>query len=317
MLVKDDIVKHSKIVNGVHSPYVLWVEFSKEAFGLSCIIGSTYLPGEGTTHHNTEMLDTLYDDIEYLKNKLKLPICLIGDMNSRTGNLDDTLDFDHVMINECEINDFAEELSSINFSNENSAINKVRVNTDRTVNENGKALINMCKANNVIIVNGRTGYDRNIGEVTFKGHNGDSTIDYCIITPNIIPHIQDFQVDVLDQNLSDKHSPIVFTLKTKHSTGPINQNEITIETDIEYEQISTKWSDDKKSEFQSNFDQNKIQSLLQTLEDIETNGADQVKINNVVKEISNISIMAGINTNISKKTTKNKSPPQKTNKTKK
>ena len=67
----------------------------------------------------------------------------------------------------------------------------------------------------------------------------------------------------------------------------------------------------KKSEFQSNFDQNKIQSLLQTLEDIETNGADQVKINNVVKEISNISIMAGINTNISKKTTKNKSPPPK------
>ena len=166
----------------------------------------------------------------------------------------------------------------------------------------------MCKANDVIIVNGRTGHDRNIGDVTFKGHNGSSTIDYCVTTPNIIPHIQDFKVDILDQNLSDKHSPIILTLKTKHSTGPINQNEITVETDIEYEQINSNWNDDKKGEFQSNFDQNKIQNLIQTLEAIDTNGADQLKINNVVKDISNVSIMAGINTNISKKATNNKRP---------
>ena len=38
--------------------------------------------------------------------------------------------------------------------------------------------------------------------------------------------------------------------------------------------------------------------------------ADQTKINNVVKEISNISIMAGINTNISKKVTNKKGPPK-------
>ena len=111
---------------------------------------------------------------------------------------------------------------------------KKRVNTDKMVNKNGKALINMCKANNVIIVNGRTGCDRNIGDVTFKGHNGNSTIDYCITTPNMIPHIQNFQVDIPDQNLSDKHSPIILTLKTKHSIGPTNQNEISIETDINY-----------------------------------------------------------------------------------
>ena len=168
----------------------------------------------------------------------------------------------------------------------------------------------MCRANNVIIVNGRTGCDRDIGDVTFKGHNGNSTIDYCITTPNMIPHIQDFQVDIPDQNLSDKHSPIILTLKTKHSIGLTNQNELSIETDIQYEQINSKWNDEKKTEFQSNFDQNKIQSLLQMLDDIDISNADQTKINNVVKEISNISIMAGINTNISKKVTNKKGPPK-------
>ena len=35
-------------------------------------------------------------------------------MNSRTGILDDTLDFEQVIISESEIDDFAEELTGIN-----------------------------------------------------------------------------------------------------------------------------------------------------------------------------------------------------------
>jgi len=97
----------------------------------------------------------------------------------------------------------------------------------------------------VIIVNGRTGSDRNIGDVTYRCHNGNSTIDYCIISPDIIPFIQDFQVDILDKNLSDKHSPIVLTLKTKNYEIPKKENIIYKETDINYEQINSKWNEEK------------------------------------------------------------------------
>ena len=114
----------------------------------------------------------------------------------------------------------------------------------------------------------------------------------------MIPHIQDFQVDLLDKNLSDKHSPIILKLKTKQKENPGNQNETSHETDINYEQINSKWSDEKKSEFQSNFDQNKINDLYQILDNIDANSTNQTKINEVVKQISNISITAGINTNI-------------------
>merc|ERR1712240_518053 len=100
--------------------------------------------------------------------------------------------------------------------------------------------------------------------------NGN-TIDYCIISPDIIPFSQDFQVDILDKNLSDKHSPIVLTLKTKKYEIPKKENVIYEETDINHEQINSKWNEEKKSDFQSNFDQNKITDLLLLLDNMEVN----------------------------------------------
>ena len=67
-------------------------------------------------------------------------------------------------------------------------------------------------------------------------------------------------------------------------------------------------NEERKSDFQANFDQNKINDLFQMLDNIETNNTNQTKINNVVKEISNVSITAGINANISKIHTNNRSP---------
>ena len=87
-----------------------------------------------------------------------------------------------------------------------------------------------------------------------------------------------------------------------------SQSESPYESDIEYERISSKWDYNKKQEFQSNFDQNKIYDFLQILETLDTQNTDQTEINNIVKEISNISINAGIKTNISKKSKSNAAP---------
>ena len=54
-------------------------------------------------------------------------------------------------------------------------------------------------------------------------------------------------------------------------------------------------------DFQTNFNQTKINNLLQILEYIEINGSDLQEIDKIVDETANISISAGINTNMSKK----------------
>ena len=51
-------------------------------------------------------------------------------------------------------------------------------------------------------------------------------------------------------------------------------------------------------EFQLNFDQNKINDLCQALDTINLNGTTLLEINNVVNETVNVSITAGINTNL-------------------
>ena len=160
----------------------------------------------------------------------------------------------------------------------------------------------------MIIINGRTGSDREIGEVTFQSKNGKSTIDYCITSPDFIPHIQDFQVDILDQNLSDKHSPIFLTLKGKYNENPTNSNDIPHKSDIKYDRLYSKWDEEKMPEFQANFDQTKIDSLSQMLEYIESNGTDLQEINKIVDETANVSISAGINSNLTKKPSSKKHP---------
>ena len=46
MIVKENIATHAQLLTDMQSPYILWVKFSKKAFGLACIIGSAYLPGQ-------------------------------------------------------------------------------------------------------------------------------------------------------------------------------------------------------------------------------------------------------------------------------
>ena len=75
----------------------------------------------------------------------------------------------------------------------------------------------------------------------------------------------------------------MYTLKTNHTESLTNQNEIPQESDIKYDHINSKWCDKKMPEFQSNFDQNKINEIYQILENIEKIGTDQPEINSVVK----------------------------------
>ena len=147
-------------------------------------------------------------------------------------------------------------------------------------------------------------------EFTFNSSGGSSTIDYCVVSPNLIPHIQDFEVDILDRNLSDSHSPIILTLKTNHIIADQNENEITPESDIDYVPMSTKWCTEKKLDFQSKFDVSKIEEVNQLLDALDTNSTNQKDVDDIVKIFSNISITAGLEAGISKQVVNNGRPPR-------
>ena len=316
MPVKGTLANYAQKINDTQSVYVLWVKFSKEAFGLACIVGSVYLPGESSIHRDRDMFDAINDDILLLKNRFNLPLCLIGDFNSRTGDLDDSFSIESSVVNNCGLNDFANDLFNLDSNNENLTTIEARKNKDSTVNFNGELLVEFCKANDLKIVNGRCGTDRGIGDFTFIKNENRSTIDYCIASPDLFSHILNFEIDLPDSNLSDFHSAISLTVKANYCRSFKNNTRLNAESDIKYEPIYSKWCNEKKLDFQAKFNSNKIEELNQHIDSLDTFNTSQRDIDGIVEVISDLCILPGLETGMSKRisNTRNRNTSKNNNK---
>ncbi len=208
------------------------------------ICAAIYIPPESSAYANDTHFEMLEDTIVNLRNNFENPICLLGDLNARTGALNEYISIDECIKNELNVEDF-DDLELLGFNPE-------RVNKDVNVNKYGRFLIEMCKSVGLYIVNGRVGHDKFIGDFTCTKN---STLDYVICSPCLFPYIIDFEVAPFNNVLSDIHCPlnIVFTGTSK--------NLVTIERlgsyddnvgSIKYAPVRPKWNEDKKQNFIEN-----------------------------------------------------------------
>ncbi len=117
---------------------------------------------------------------------------LIGDINARTGILEDYVSCDYDIVNEemlplelCDIMNDVDELQAY-------GIPIHRCNEDKgRVNSHGYKLLDFCKNNNLHILNSRIGEDIGIGRVTCKGV---SVVDYAIAGAVICQTVASFKV---------------------------------------------------------------------------------------------------------------------------
>ena len=142
---------------------------------------------------------------------LKIPynefVSLNGDLNARSGTLDDTLP--HELFK-----DSNSHMSSESYSNQCMDVPgqiKPRNNMDKTLNGRGKPFIEMIQAAELIILNGRTLGDI-FGEPTCIQPNGVSTVDYCCVSRNFHKHVRSCRIGCIC-HYSD-HRPVI----TKFST---------------------------------------------------------------------------------------------------
>ena len=87
-----------------------------------------------------------------------------------------------------------------------------RGNRDVVTNEYGEQLISLCKSLPLRICNGRKLGDV-LGNFTCFKWNGQSSVDYCLASPNVYNNIGSFQVHSLLPHLSD-HCSISITIST-------------------------------------------------------------------------------------------------------
>ena len=185
--------------------HAIWIKLQKQNFHLKndIFLGFSYLPPEISTFsqkHENDILDTLEEDLRCFCNLGE--VVLLGDLNARTSN-------------DCEIieND-SDKFLPPHLNYQQDAHLPVRVNQDMTSNKRGKALIDLCTASGLRILNGRKPGD-SLGYFTCHKYNGSSTVDYGLCSENLFWAIPYFHVHAQLDDLAD-HCQISLGFKVKN-----------------------------------------------------------------------------------------------------
>ena len=169
---------HNFEIIDTNSDYVLWIKLKKQSIESDedYIFGIVYVPPAQSKFLNDDEFSILEMEIVSKCSTYRY-VFLTGDINARTGKLEDFVTADTFLADHF---DFDNE--TLNFYNQaellqtcNISVN--RASCDTVVNTNGSKLIEICRGNNLFIVNGRLGSDQNIGNFTFRD---TSLIDYTI-----------------------------------------------------------------------------------------------------------------------------------------
>lgn len=109
---------------------------------------------------------------------------------------------------------------------------------DNSINHRGRLLIECCKTNNLIVLNGSLPGDRE-GAFTFFGGNGASVLDLIIVSNSVYTRVTDLEVI---PKLGSDHLPVVASLEGITSHG-INKEENLGQI------VVSKWTDAEGSSF--------------------------------------------------------------------
>ena len=173
----------------------IWVKIKKEVSGeiRDIYIGTCYF-NPARADESTQFIPNLIENILSLKSKGN--IMINGDLNARTGNLDDTISPD-------KYDENFNISAHVNKQNRNSQ--------DKVVNQRGNDLLDLCKSFDINIANGRTTGDL-FGNYTMFNWNGSSAVDYLLTSESLSPQISSFRVGEYTPWFSD-HCPIYSTLE--------------------------------------------------------------------------------------------------------
>ena len=185
VIVKNELLEFISIIES-ESKLVQWFKIDKTltGYGKYVIVGNIYIPPEGTRFQNDAPLVEIQDEmLNFAADNL---ICLTGDFNAHTKINMDYIVANEFMLNQLEFDpEIAVMLDDICIM-DNLGVKINRNNKDvQNVNAYSNNLLQLCKAHNVIIANGRIGNDLDGNYTTSES----SVIDYVIGNPEIISYI--------------------------------------------------------------------------------------------------------------------------------
>lgn len=254
----------------------IWVKLSKTKLEESedIFIGTYYIsPPNRENSNDSDILSTLNEELMFFNKK---GIALVqGDLNARTGSERDYVEHDK----------FDQELGIENLNNQ-----FLRNSQDLEVKNRGKELLDICKMNDFLIMNGRTVGDI-YGRFTSHQWNGSSVVDYFIAPNHFSKRIVEFSIGEYLPWLSD-HCPT-------HATILLKEYKIQI---IEQTQNLTRvipgfvWDENAKNIYAEGLKSIEIKRQIEKLIN-----DDNITSHTLITEINNILLKNAVKSKLKKK----------------
>ncbi|MEW8548549.1 MAG: reverse transcriptase family protein, partial [Candidatus Thiodiazotropha sp.] len=264
------------------SDYIMWFKLDKSAFNTDedIYFGSVYVPPTESRFNNCDELALF--DVEITRMSIcHKYIYLMGDFNSRTHNTSDFMDSDDFFSKYFEFDDQLVDFCNISNLLDQLKFSRVRITKDIVTNNEGNKLLDICKSNNLVILNGRCGDDKYVGATTFRNC---SVIDYSIASCHSLFHVNNFRIDELDSLFSDGHCLLSTELNFNSNLRNASKSK------CKQNQSKPKWKPEQKTNFVNNLDRKKIADLHNFIRDknLNTNTITKDDINSICSTISDI-----------------------------
>jgi hypothetical protein len=247
-LIKNELAPFIKQIKVVKGNFLLF-DIDKDLFGLSknVLYVCAYVPPDGSNYYS--FLETDIDGISMLED------CLVDQM----------LDGDHLLILSGDLNARTADISqSINTEldmfdslRECGPVNSDRKSQDKSLTKYGKALLDMCTALDLCILNGMCYGDLD-GRFTYLCDTGGSVIDYFLMSNELFACFQEnFSLHVLDR-IESNHMPVSLSFSYP-------SNNLTSKTDVENFTLEEfVWNPERHLQYSEALKSDEIIKLLDT-----------------------------------------------------
>ena len=159
---------------------------------------------------------------------------------------------------------------------ENLNIQLCRESKDTKTNARGYTLIDICRSNDLFILNGRYGEDKNVGQFTFRDK---SVIDYVMATTQGFHLLHKFSITDTDNLFSGGHALLKWSLKSPflHDMPPIPEKDKN--------EPRTRWDEPLSEKFAENISDRKLDEITSQIQSLSPTPDN---IDNITQKITNL-----------------------------
>lgn len=279
LFVKDSIAQFVNVIDS-ESDYIMWIKINHKLLTTKSdlVFGLVYQPPESSRFYSADEAGNLDLEITSMCIEHKY-VYILGDLNGRISNIDEFIHYDEFIAKHFEFDsELTEHFNKYTYL-ERYNMSVKRTSMDKKTNNIGHKLLELCKLNNLFVLNGRSGTDTGKGVYTFKQC---SVIDYVISSFDGLKYVSNFDITELDPLFTDGHSCLSFTLNFKVAHKPVTAPKTPAH--------GPRWRQNKSQAFVDNINIDSINAILTEFRLIEDNLtlATSEKIDILTDEISKI-----------------------------